>query len=166
MRAIRRFRWQIAAGALIQTNSTLFTTFRIFFIFHGSAFMVRIGLFNRWMNTPLLLCLKGLLGPFCFCSKRYLIPFCRMQKGISYRLQNPKKSAKIKVYCMRCSITLWQFAKRAQITFGTVAKGNLLPFWLLCMRNPRIACNADHVCHTAERKKISIKKWRWDLKIL
>jgi hypothetical protein len=29
---------------------------------------------------------------------------------------------------MRCSITLWQFAKRAQITFGAVAKGNLLPF--------------------------------------
>jgi hypothetical protein len=32
------------------------------------------------------------------------------------------------VYCMRCSITLWQFATRAQITFGAVAKGNLLPF--------------------------------------
>ena len=120
-----------------------FQSFSSFFT--GSAFMVRIGLYNRWMNTPLLLCLKGLLGPFCFCSKRYLIPFWRMQKGISYRLQNPKKSAKIKVYCMRCSITLWQFAKRAQITFGAVAKGNLLPFWLLCMRNPPIACNADHV---------------------
>jgi hypothetical protein len=68
-----------------------------------------------------------------------------MQKGISYRLQNPKKSAKMKVYCMRCSITLLQFAKRAQIPFGIVAKGNLLPFGLLCMRNPRIAGNADHV---------------------
>ena len=123
-----------------------------FFIFHGSTFMVRIGFYNRWMKTPLLLCLKGLLGPFCFCSKRYLIPFCRMQKGISYRLQNPKKSAKIKVYCMRCSITLWQFAKRAQITFGAVTKGNLLPFGSLCMRNPRIACNADHVLqYTAQR---------------
>jgi hypothetical protein len=68
-----------------------------------------------------------------------------MQKGISYRLQNPKKSAKTKVYCIGCAVTLWQFAKRAQITFGAVAKGNLLPFGLLCMRNPRIACNADHV---------------------
>jgi hypothetical protein len=29
---------------------------------------------------------------------------------------------------MRCSITLWQFAKGSQITFGAVAKGNLLPF--------------------------------------
>jgi hypothetical protein len=55
-----------------------------------------------------------------------------MQKGISYRLQNPKKSAKLKVYCMRCSITLLKFAKRDQIPFGAVAKGNLLPgtFWI------------------------------------
>jgi hypothetical protein len=97
------------------------------------------------MKTPMLLYLKGLLAPFCFCSKRYLIPFCSMQKDISYRLQNPKKSANIKVYCMRGAITLWHFAKRAQTTFGAVAKGNLLPFGLLCMRNPRIACNADHV---------------------
>ncbi len=107
--------------------------------------MVKIGLYNRQMTTLMLLYLKGLLAPFFFCSKRYLIPFCSMQKGISYRLKNPKKSAKIKVYCMRCSITLWHFAKRAQITFGAVAKVNLLPFGLNCMRNPRIACNADHV---------------------
>jgi hypothetical protein len=32
--------------------------------------------------------------------------------------------------CMRYSIILWKFAKRAQITFGAVAKGNLLPFGL------------------------------------
>jgi hypothetical protein len=35
--------------------------------------------------------------------------------------------------------------KRAQITLVAFAKGNLLPFGLLCMRNPRIVCNADHV---------------------
>ncbi len=126
--------------------------------------MARIGLYNRWMKTPLLLCLKGLLGPFCFCSKRYLIPFYRMQKGISYCLQNPKKSAKIKVYCMRCSITLWQFAKRAKITFGAVAKGNLLPFWLLCMQNPRIACNADHVLPYRWENKKKNKKMEVRLK--
>ena len=78
-------------------------------------------------NTLVTLFLR-VTWPLCFCFKKYLIPFSRMQKGISYRLQNPKKSAKIKVYCMRCSVTLWQFAKRAQITFGAVAKGNLLPF--------------------------------------
>jgi hypothetical protein len=30
--------------------------------------------------------------------------------------------------CMRYSIILKTFAKKAQITFGAVAKGNLLPF--------------------------------------
>ncbi len=45
---------------------------------------------------------------------------------------------------MRCSITLWQFAKKAQITFGAVAKGNRSAFWSICMRNLRIACNTDH----------------------
>jgi hypothetical protein len=30
--------------------------------------------------------------------------------------------------CMRYSITLLKFAKRAQITFGAVSKGNLLLF--------------------------------------
>ncbi len=30
--------------------------------------------------------------------------------------------------CMRYSIILLKFAKRAQITFGALAKGNLLPF--------------------------------------
>jgi hypothetical protein len=29
---------------------------------------------------------------------------------------------------MRYPIILWKFAKKAQITFGDVAKGNLLPF--------------------------------------
>ncbi len=60
---------------------------------------------------------------------------------------------------MRCSVALWQFAIRAQITFGAVAKGNLLPFGLFCMRNPRIACNADTVIfrHTAERTKLEYK---------
>ena len=62
------------------------------------------------------------------------------------------------MYCMRCSVTLWQSAKRAQITFGAVAKGNLLPFGLLCLRNPRIACNADHVLqYRWENKNLNLK---------
>jgi hypothetical protein len=47
--------------------------------------------------------------------------------------------------CMRCSITLYQFAKRTQITCDAVAKGNRLPFRPLCLRKPRIACNAENV---------------------
>jgi hypothetical protein len=34
--------------------------------------------------------LKGLLAPFCSSYKRYKIPFCSLQKGIRYRMQNPK----------------------------------------------------------------------------
>jgi hypothetical protein len=34
---------------------------------------------------------------------------------------------------MRCSITLRQFAKSAQITFGAIAIGNLLPF-AMCLK--------------------------------
>ena len=61
----------------------------------------------------------------------------------SYR--EKKKSAKVKMPAVLHYGTLWQFSERAQITFCAVAEGNLLPFGLLCMRNPRIACNADHV---------------------
>jgi hypothetical protein len=40
--------------------------------------------------------LKGFLAPFCFSSKRYQIPFWNLQKGIRYRMQNPKNPRKSK----------------------------------------------------------------------
>jgi hypothetical protein len=48
---------------------------------------------------------------------------------------------------MRCSITLWQFSKRAQITVDGFVIGDRLHFhhFEICMRCPRIACNADLV---------------------
>jgi hypothetical protein len=106
LRAIRSFRWQIAAGALIQTNTTSFASFRIFLHFSWIGFHGKelVGLHNWQMKTPLLLYLKGLLGPFCFCSKRYLIPFCRMQKGISYCLKIQKNPRKQK--CIACGAPL------------------------------------------------------------
>ena len=60
---------------------------------------------------------------------------------------------------MHWSITLWRFAKWAQITLGAVAKGIRSSFWSLCMRYLRIACNADHVlqyCMENQNKKIEI----------
>jgi hypothetical protein len=72
-------------------------------------------IYNRRMKTPMLLYLKGLLAPLCFCSKRYQIPFCSMLPPAK-----SKKSAKIKVYCMRRSTTLLQFAERVQSTFRAV----------------------------------------------
>jgi hypothetical protein len=53
---------------------------------------------------------------------------------------------------MRLSDTFLQLAKGMLITLRAVAKGYLLPFGSLCMRNPRIACNADYVLqYTAQR---------------
>jgi hypothetical protein len=40
-------------------------------------------------------------------------------------------------------IAVWQFAKRAQITSGSFAKGNWLNF--ACMQYQRFSCNVDHV---------------------
>jgi hypothetical protein len=58
----------IAAGALIQTNTFSFYIFRIFRIFSekGKEFF-----HVMHMQTLMLHYLKGLLAPFCFRSKRY-----------------------------------------------------------------------------------------------
>jgi hypothetical protein len=81
------FAGNIAAGALIQTNTFSFCVFRIFLQFteRGKE------LFHvTHMQTLILHYLKGLLVPICFRSKRYQIPFCNVQKGIRYRMQNRK----------------------------------------------------------------------------
>ncbi len=44
---------------------------------------------------------------------------------------------------MRQSNTFLQLAKGLLIAFRAIAKGNQIPFRANCMRNPRIACNAD-----------------------
>jgi hypothetical protein len=68
---------------------------------------------------------------------------------------------------MRLSDTFLQLAKGTLISLWDVAKGYLLPFGSLCMRNPRIACNADHVFqYTAQINQIKIKKWRRHLKFI
>ncbi len=77
----------IAAGALIQTNTFSLGVFRIFLLFSARG----KELFHvTHMQTLKLHYLKGLLVPFCFRSKRYQIPFCNVQKGIRYRMQNRK----------------------------------------------------------------------------
>jgi hypothetical protein len=44
---------------------------------------------------------------------------------------------------MRYSITLRKFAKRAQTTFGAVAKGNLLPFGICLQKQKNYLCSAQ-----------------------
>ncbi len=61
------------------------------------------------------------------------------------------------MFRMRLSDTFLQLAKGTLISLWAVAKGNLLPFGSLFMRNPRIACNADHVLqYTAQINQIKI----------
>jgi hypothetical protein len=61
------------------------------------------------------------------------------------------------MFCMRLSDTFLQLAKGTLISLWAVAKGYLLPFESLCMRHPRIACNADHVLqYTAQINQIKI----------
>jgi hypothetical protein len=77
----------IAAGALIHTNTFSSCIFRIFLLFSERG----KELFHvTHLQTLMLHYLKGLLAPFCFRSKRYQIPFCNVQKGIRYRMQNRK----------------------------------------------------------------------------
>jgi hypothetical protein len=87
-----------------------------------------VTLFER-VTWPLLFLLQKVSNSFLQNAKGYQLPPAKSQKILE------NKSA-----------------KRAQITFGAVTKGNLLPFGSLCMRNPRIACNADYVLqYTAQR---------------
>ena len=94
--------------------------------------------------------LKKLLAPFCYCYKGYQIPFSIMQKGMSYQLQNLKKTTKINVYCMQCSITLGQFDDRAQITVGAVAKVICYPLDYYACRIHKLHATQIMFCHTAE----------------
>jgi hypothetical protein len=59
-------------------------------------------------------------------------------------MQNPKNLEK-KEYCMQKSNTFLQFVKWSLIAFRAIAKGNKIPYRVNCMRNLRIACNADNV---------------------
>jgi|LakMenEpi03Aug12_release.lakeMendotaPanAssembly.Ray.scaffolds.fasta_scaffold1433323_1 hypothetical protein len=91
--------------------------------------------------------LKGLLTPLLYLLQqviKFLFGVSKRVLAMAYKIQkNPRK-----LKCIACSAplpSLWQFAKRAQIPFGAVANGNLLPFGLLCVRNPQIAHNAAYV---------------------
>jgi hypothetical protein len=103
----------IAAGALIQTNTFSFCIFRIFITFSERGKEL---LHVTHMQSLMLHYLKGLLAPFCFRSKRYWIPFCSVPKGIRYRMQNRKNPRKYK--CIACG---------NQIPFCTLRKGVWLP---------------------------------------
>ena len=99
---------------------------------------------------------KVTLFPFVSVLK-VVCPLLAKSQKVSDTACKIKKSAKIQMFCMRLSDTFLQLAKGTLISLWAVAKGNLLPFGSLCMRNPRIACNADHVLqYTAQINQIKI----------
>ncbi len=73
-------------------------------------------------RLPLANYLKGRPITFCNSTKS---PFSKLPKGNGAPYA---KSGKFSRNCMRYSMNLRQFAKRSQITFGALAKGNLFPF--------------------------------------
>ena len=87
---------------------------------------------------------KVTLFPFVSVLKA-VCPFWQKAKRCQIPHAKSKKSAKIHMFCMQLSDTFLHLAKGTLIALWAVAKGNLLPVGSLCMRNPRIACNADHV---------------------
>ncbi len=78
------------------------------------------------------------MAPFVEAIKDILIAFCNLPKGISYPMQNKRVLHAVVEF-------LLQLAKGSLIAFRAIAKGNKIPFRANCMRNLRIACNADNV---------------------
>ena len=109
-------------------NSPPFCLFQIEFSQRYIAKMIGFACNSR---IPLAKCLKGRPITFCNSTKSYLSPFSKLPKGNRAPHAN---SVKLRRNCMRYSVNLRQFAKRAQITFGAIAKGNLLPF-AMCFKS-------------------------------
>ena len=79
-------------------------------------------------ENTLVTLLERVTWPLLFLLQKVSNSFLQNAKGYQLPPAKSKKIRENKSVLQRCSITLWQFAKRAQITFGAVAKGNLLPF--------------------------------------
>jgi hypothetical protein len=91
LHAIRRFRRQYCSRC---SNSDKYTLLLYFMNF---SYVLRDILRGRGLFHVTGLC-KHLFErvPFCSSSKSYQIPFCNLQKGIRYRMQNPKNPRKAK----------------------------------------------------------------------
>jgi hypothetical protein len=96
------------------------------------------------MQTFMLHYLQGLLTPFSLSTKRYQIPFATCQKGSDTACKTQKIRENKRVLHALANSFL-QLAKGSLIAFRAIAKGNQIPFRANCMRNLRIACNANNV---------------------
>ncbi len=110
---------------------------------------------------------KGLPAPFYSSSKRYQIPFCSLQKGIRYRMQNVKNPWKSKSIACGSWFPSCSLQKGRWLPLELLQKvPNQIPLRADCMRNLRIACNADNVSDIPLRKlNLKIRKCRQALKL-
>ncbi len=124
LHAIRGFRRQFAAGALIWISNFSSLWNIILWLISQIKLQVKNCLIylQYKQNHLCYIVWKGYCIPFCFSSKGSLPPFGKKPKGIRYRMQNRKKSAKIKMFCMRLSDTFLQLAKGTLISLRAVAK--------------------------------------------
>ncbi len=93
---------------------------------------------------------KDYLPPFCSSSKRYQIPFCSLQKGIRYRMQNPKNSRKSK-----------SIACGSRIHSCSLQKGRWFPLELL---QKVIKCPLEQIASgicKLHAKPITFAIYRW-----
>ena len=94
LHAIRRFRrLYCSRGSNSDKYTLLLYIFWIFLMFYEILLEVEDCFMQQAYAKGHL---KGFLAPFCSSSKRYQIHFCNLQKGIRYRMQNPKNPRKSK----------------------------------------------------------------------
>jgi hypothetical protein len=155
LRAIRRFRRQYCSRC---SNSNKYTSLWYFLNF-SSVFREILrgrGLFHVTATCKHLcyIAWKGYLPPFWSSSKRYQISFCSLQKGIRYRMQNPKNPRKYK-----------SIACGSRIPSCSLQKGRWLPLELLqkVIKYPseQIACGIRELHATL----ILIAIYRWEILI-
>jgi hypothetical protein len=103
---------------------------------------------------PFVPALKGIKFLFATCKKG-LDTACKIQKSA----KNQRVLQAVVEY-------LPAACKRVSDCLRAVAKGNQIPFRADCMRNLRIACNADNVSNIPLRGlTLKIKKYRQVLKL-
>ncbi len=144
----------IAAGALTQTNTLYYGIFWIFLLFSERFWEVEdCFMLQPHANTYVTL-FERVTCPLWSSSKRYQIPFRSLQKGIRYRMQNPKNPRKYK-----------SIACGSRITSCSLQKGRWLPLELLqkVIKYPleQIACGIRELHATP----ILIAIYRWEILI-
>ena len=146
LRAIRRFRRQYCSRC---SNSDKYTLLWYFLNF-SSVFREILRGWGLFHVTPTCkhLCYivwKGYLPPFDPALKGIKFPFaaCKKELDTACKIQKIRENTRVLHAVVGSRIPSCSLQKGSLIAFRAIAKVNQMPFRANCMRNPRIACNAD-----------------------